>query len=313
MIGTGHESLAPRHDLSDASDGNRVEGSSRLMRMVIRAGLLLATVVLSACTVRTEGSPPSASSSPARPAAGSPSILSEPGWLAVDLRFSPDVFLTEGSISFVRVFDDSGELVNGNRSKDWRPNFRMQLAGGAYQVRTYRRPCDGSCRVLDPPRDACEFGAEIGADGSNRLVVVRVARGGDCRVSDRGDVIDFDPNHAVGDLASVTEALAEAGHGVHVRPGDRWLRRFVLVPDHAVKIDTGEVHVFEYASTAKRKQISISPDGTGISSGRGLAGIIEWTQPHFYRSGRLLVLYLGDDPVILETLSLLLGPQFAGP
>jgi hypothetical protein len=78
-----------------------------------------------------------------------------------------------------------------------------------------------------------------------------------------------------------------------------------------VKVDDDELHVFEYASVAERNQISISSDGTGISSKPGVAAILEWT-PRFYRSGRLLVLFLGDDPVVLETMSLLLGPQFAG-
>lgn len=269
-------------------------------------------VLVSACTGGSQGGPSSEASVPAPPTAGgSPTIPSQPGWLAVDVRFDPDVFFTEGSISFIKVSDVSGELARSDRSRDWRPHFRMQLAAGLYEVRTYRRPCDGSCRALDPQRDACGFSAEMAADGSNRLVVVRVARDGECRVSDRGDVLDVDLDYSVADLASFTRALVEAGHEVHVRPGDRWLRRFFLVPDRAVKMDDHEIHVFEYASVADRKRISISPDGTGISSRRRLLAIIEWT-PHFYRSGRLLVLFLGDDPVVRETMNLLVGPQFAG-
>jgi hypothetical protein len=102
-----------------------------------------------------------------------------------------------------------------------------------------------------------------------------------------------------------------AGYEVRVRPGDRWLRRLFLIRDHVVKIDDREVHVFEYPTRSKLEEISISPDSTGISTKDGVAAIIEW-QPHFYRSGRVLVLYLGDAPVLLELMNLLLGPQFAG-
>jgi hypothetical protein len=187
----------------------------------------------------------------------------------------------------------------------------MRLAPGTYQVRTYRRPCDGSCKALDRRSDTCGFSADMTADGSERLIVVRFGRDTECDVSDRGDVLDVGLGDAVAHLASFTRALLEAGHEVHVRPGDRWLQRFFLVPDRVVKIDDHELHVFEYATVAKREQISISRDGTRISSGRDLEAIIEWT-PHFYRSDRLLVLFLGDDPVVIETMNLLLGPQFAG-
>jgi hypothetical protein len=34
--------------------------------------------------------------------------------------------------------------------------------------------------------------------------------------------------------------------------------------------------------------------------------------PHFYRQGRLLVLYLGEDTQTLGRLACLLGPPFAG-
>jgi hypothetical protein len=234
--------------------------------------------------------------------------------LAINVRFDPDAFFfTEGSISFVEVFDEAGGLVGKTRSKDWRMFFREQLQPGGYEAKTYRRPCDGSCQALDPPRDACEFSVEMLEEGANRFIVVRAGRGGVCRVSDKGDVIDLDTDRTVTDLASFTRALVDAGLEARVRPGGwRWLRRFFVIPDQVVKIDHQELHVFEYASRAKLKQVSISPDGTGISSKDGVAAIIDWTQPHFYRSGGLLVLYLGDRPVILETLNLLLGLQFAG-
>jgi hypothetical protein len=125
-------------------------------------------------------------------------------------------------------------------------------------------------------------------------------------------VIDRDTKGTVTDLTSFTQALVDAGLEARVRLGGwRWLRPFFVIPDQVVKIDQQQLHVFDYATRAKLRQVSISPDGTGISSKDGVAAIIEWT-PRFYRSGRLLVLYLGDRPIVLETLNLLLGPPFAG-
>lgn len=281
--------------------------------MRVRSRLLLIVVLASACTGSRQGTPSSRPSDTEAPtASGSPTTASEPGWLAINLRFDPDAFFfTEGSVSFVEVFDEAGALVGKTRSSDWRMFFRQQLPPGTYEAKTYRRPCDGSCRALDPPRDVCEFPVEMTPDGANRFIVVRVGRGGECRVSDKGDVIDFDTDRAVTDLTSFTQALVGAGHEVRVRPGDRWLRRFFLIRDQVVRIDHQEVHVFEYPTRSKLEEISISPDGTGISTKDGVAAIIEW-QPHFYRSGRLLVLYLDDAPVLLEVLNLLLGPQVAG-
>lgn len=34
--------------------------------------------------------------------------------------------------------------------------------------------------------------------------------------------------------------------------------------------------------------------------------------PHFFRKERAFVLFLGDDPAMLDLLTQLLGPQFAG-
>jgi hypothetical protein len=280
--------------------------------MRVRFALLTILVLASACTGggrapssgRTDTSLPTASVPPTTEV--------EPGWLAINVRFDPDAFFfTEGSVSFVEISHETGEGVGRTRSRDWNTFFRQQLPPGSYEAKTYRRPCDGSCQALDPPRDICKFPVEMTSDGANRFVVVRVGSGGACRVSDKGDVIDLDTERAIADLASLTRTLVDIGLDVRVRPGDRWLRRLFLTPEHVVRIDHQELHVFQYGSGAKLEQVSISPDGTGISSKDGTA-IIEWTQPHFYRSGRILVLYLGDTPVTLETLNLLLGPQFAG-
>lgn len=53
--------------------------------------------------------------------------------------------------------------------------------------------------------------------------------------------------------------------------------------------------------------------GTIDSAGNPRAYQITWTEsPHFYRAVRLVVLYVGADPVVTKLLAGSLGPQFAG-
>lgn len=277
-------------------------------------GLLIVVMLLAACTGTLPRDSSGGDGAAPTAAADSPTTRVEPGWLAIDLRYEPRrAFLTEGSVAFVEVTDQLSEPVAQARSKLNGVSLRGRLAPGSYDVRTYRRPCDGSCRALDPPRDVCEFSVTMTDDGANRLVVVRVGPAGRCRASDKGDVLDLEAQGQVADLDSFAGALTAAGNDVRVRSGGwPWLRPYFLIQDRVVAIGYHrEVHTFEYASRAKLRRITISEDGTGISSG-SRAVIIEWTQPHFYRSGRLLVLYLGDDPLVLETMSLILGPQIAG-
>ena len=41
--------------------------------------------------------------------------------------------------------------------------------------------------------------------------------------------------------------------------------------------------------------------------------MVTWVAPpHFYRQGRVIVLYVGSNPNILSLLTAVLGPQFAG-
>jgi zinc D-Ala-D-Ala dipeptidase len=84
----------------------------------------------------------------------------------------------EGSISFVRVRDRSGELVVRRRTA--KPRFRMlrRLPPGRYRVISYQRPCDGNCSLLDPPADRCTRRVRILSGGRTEVrVTVRPGRG----------------------------------------------------------------------------------------------------------------------------------------
>jgi hypothetical protein len=111
------------------------------------------------------------------------------------------------------------------------------------------------------------------------------------------------------------EALAEAllAGGADVRlAADATSAPFMPVPARRLLVNGARVDVFDLADDdAARAQASlISPDASTIG-----ARIIAWlAPPQFYRAGRSIVLYVGDDPVVLSHLERVLGAPIArGP
>lgn len=87
---------------------------------------------------------------------------------------------------------------------------------------------------------------------------------------------------------------------------------------HIVRINPGaggaEVQVFEYADHAalEAQAALISADGGQIGGPKGTA-IVDWVDmPHFFKSGRILAVYVGRDSATLATLAGVMGEQFAG-
>ena len=75
-------------------------------------------------------------------------------------------------------------------------------------------------------------------------------------------------------------------------------------------LNSENLYVFEYESSAATTSEAsrIGPDGTSIGATQ-----VTWiSDPHFYRSGRLIVLYVGREASILALLQDVLGPQIAG-
>jgi hypothetical protein len=77
-----------------------------------------------------------------------------------------------------------------------------------------------------------------------------------------------------------------------------------------VKIGEETLKIYEYtdASSMKRESLSIDKDGYGTDRVK-----VSWiSMPHFYKKGRIIVLYLGNNSKINTDLERLLGKQFAG-
>ena len=84
----------------------------------------------------------------------------------------------------------------------------------------------------------------------------------------------------------------------------------VTVKGQVIKVNGEDVQVFEYtdAAAAKVEAAIVSPDGGSIGT-----SMVTWVAaPHFYKTGKLIVLYVGDNQTTIAALETALGPQFAG-
>ncbi len=82
------------------------------------------------------------------------------------------------------------------------------------------------------------------------------------------------------------------------------------VPTKVVSVGGADIQVFEFQNEldAEVASYTVSKDGTEIGT-----SIIRWMDtPHFYTNGKLIVLYVGQNPEITTLLESLLGTQFAG-
>src|SRR3989304_117300 len=116
------------------------------------------------------------------------------------------------------------------------------------------------------------------------------------------------PTDTTFDLADLAEVLFATGGPVDV--GNEEVVSFFPVPVRHFTVFDDDVLVLEFVgpNTATAVASTISLDGTTING-----QVIDWpATPHFFQEGRIIVLYLGDDPQVIFALEQILGPQFAG-
>lgn len=112
----------------------------------------------------------------------------------------------------------------------------------------------------------------------------------------------------VNDYASLTAKLR--AEGATVQEGGEVEQEFFSVKGRIMVVNGEDVQVFEYQNeaTARAQVELVSSDGTTIGT-----TIVLWVAPpHFYQRGRLVVLYVGENPEVLAALQAALGAQFAG-
>lgn len=111
------------------------------------------------------------------------------------------------------------------------------------------------------------------------------------------------------DLARLIHELRASGAAVNLSK-ERISQPFFSARGRVIHVNSQAVWVFSYANatTAEKDATRVSSDGMTIGHTKP-----SWMgTPHFYRQRRLIVLYLGDDSRVLESLTRVLGQQFAG-
>jgi hypothetical protein len=112
----------------------------------------------------------------------------------------------------------------------------------------------------------------------------------------------------VTDYASLVANLRAAG--ASVKPGEEVDQPFFSVTGKMIEVQGEGVQVFQYLSAAEAdgQAALVSPSGSTIGTTK-----VHWIgPPHFYKKGKLLVLYVGDDHNLLKALEAALGRKFAG-
>ncbi len=112
----------------------------------------------------------------------------------------------------------------------------------------------------------------------------------------------------VQDQASLLNTLQAAG--ATVETGDSITQEFFSPEGQTVKVNGADLQVFEYEnSEAMEKEASqVASDGGSIGT-----SMVNWVDaPHFYKSGRIIVLYIGNNETVLALLEKIMGKQFAG-
>lgn len=112
----------------------------------------------------------------------------------------------------------------------------------------------------------------------------------------------------VEEKAGLTAALQAAGATVET---DEPVSQAFFSPEGSIiKVNGADVQVFEYESVeAMEEEASqVALDGGSIGT-----TMVTWVDtPHFYKAGRIIVLYVGSDGMVVDLLEEALGPQFAG-
>lgn len=109
-------------------------------------------------------------------------------------------------------------------------------------------------------------------------------------------------------IAELVKKLRAGGATVEMK-GEKIEQPFFSPPGQNLNVNGETAQVFEYenAAAADTEAAQIKPDGTTETT------LITWVAPpHFFKSGNLIVLYVGEKADVIKALENALGRQFAG-
>ena len=110
------------------------------------------------------------------------------------------------------------------------------------------------------------------------------------------------------DYSSLVNDLKKEGYSV--QEDGEVNQPFFSVDGKIIKVIEEDVQVFEY-----KDEPAMQTDASQVSTMGSYIGtaIVEWiSTPHFYKSGRVIVLYVGNNVAVTGALTTVLGTQFAG-
>ncbi len=102
--------------------------------------------------------------------------------------------------------------------------------------------------------------------------------------------------------------------GASVKEGEKVRQNLFSVEGRSVLLDGSDIQAFEYPTAAEMETASarVSPDGFTFTVGNMVSTESWIAPPHFYKSGRIIVVYIGSDNKTTASLESVLGKQFAG-
>ncbi len=112
----------------------------------------------------------------------------------------------------------------------------------------------------------------------------------------------------VTDYVSLVDNLRAAGDTVD--PAGTVSQPFFTPEGQLLSVNGEHVQAFEFESEAEADTAveTVSEDGSSVGT-----TMITWVaDPHFYKAGKLVVLYVGEDDGVVDLLEEIMGPQFAG-
>ena len=121
-------------------------------------------------------------------------------------------------------------------------------------------------------------------------------------------IVEGAQNVRVEDLNGLIAALGAAG--VTVEQLGSVEQPFFTAPGQSITVngETLQVYTYETPETLEADASQVAPDASTVGT-----SMPAWVDdPHFFKSGRLLVLYVGQNQKILDLLEGAFGPQFAG-
>lgn len=113
---------------------------------------------------------------------------------------------------------------------------------------------------------------------------------------------------AVQDQVGLISALQVSGAKVEVT--DTVYQDFFSPEGSLMQVDGMDIQVFEYetAEAMESEALQVASDGSSV----GTSMMMWMDAPHFFKSGRIIVLYVGSDENTLTLLKKTIGSQFAG-